>query len=202
MTGTTRLDRTELSGHCIFDRKKNRFIFTLIALFIVLWTAVLYFYSPEQIVKMIGVHNVYIFILLLAMTGGVSIFTTTLFYTSLVAISLGGVNILLISLFASTGLLFGDIVFYYLAHTGSRCVPERYETGILSLKKWTKEYGDRKMVLIIFLYSMTPLPSDLISIFLGTVTFPIKKIILPMIFGKFILIIVFLELVKIGYGFL
>ena len=190
-----------MSGYCNFDRKKSRLIFVLIALFIVLWSILLNFYTPEQIVAMLGIHNVYIFVFLLAIIVGVSVFTTTLFYTSLVAISFGGVNLVWVSLLASVGLLSGDLVVYYFSKTGSQCVPEKYEGIIVRLIKWTKKYSDNKIILLIFFYSLTPLPSDAISIFLGVTSFPIRKIVLPLVLGKFILIFVFLELVMLGYSF-
>jgi membrane protein YqaA with SNARE-associated domain len=184
------------------DRKRNRLIFLLIALFILSWSAVLYSYSPARIVSILGVRNVYIFVMLLAMIGGVSIFTTTLFYTSLVTISLGGVNIIWLSLFASTGLLFGDLVFYYFARTGSQCAPEKYATIIAGLIERVERYSDKKVIFFIFLYSMTPLPSDAISIVLGILSFPVRKMVLPLILGKFILIAIFIELALLGYSFI
>lgn len=187
--------------YCGFDRKKSRLIFVLIALFIVSWSILLNFYTPEQIVTMLGVQNVYIFIFFLAVTVGVSVFTTTLFYTSLVAISFGGVNLVWVSLLASIGLLSGDLVFYYFSKTGSRCVPERYEGIIVRLIEWTKKYSDNKMILLIFFYSAAPLPSDAISIFLGITSFPIRKMVLPLVLGKFVNILLLLELVMLGYSF-
>lgn len=187
--------------YCGFDRKKSRLIFVLIALFIISWSILLNFYTPEQIVTMLGVQNVYIFIFFLAVTVGVSVFTTTLFYTSLVAISFGGVNLVWVSLLASIGLLSGDLVFYYFSKTGSRCVPERYEGIIVRLIEWTKKYSDNKMILLIFFYSAAPLPSDAISIFLGITSFPIRKMVLPLVLGKFVNILLLLELVMLGYSF-
>jgi membrane protein YqaA with SNARE-associated domain len=187
--------------YCGFDRKKSRLIFVLIALFIVSWSILLNFYTPEQIVTMLGVQNVYIFIFFLAVTVGVSVFTTTLFYTSLVAISFGGVNLVWVSLLASIGLLSGDLVFYYVSKTGSQCVPERYEGIIVRLIEWTKKYSDNKMILLIFFYSAAPLPSDAISIFLGITSFPIRKMVLPLVLGKFVNILLLLELVMLGYSF-
>lgn len=189
------------SGYCSFDRKKSMPVFVLIAFFIVLWSILLNFYTPEQIVTILGVHNVYIFVFLLAIIVGVSVFTTTLFYTSLVAISFGGVNLVWVSLLASLGLLSGDLVVYYFSKTGSQCVPEKYEGIIVRLIKWTKKYSDNKIILLIFLYSLAPLPSDAISIFLGISSFPIRKMVLPLVLGKFIMIFVLLELVTLGYNF-
>lgn len=189
------------SGYCGLGRKKSRQIFVLIVLFIVLWSIFLNFYSPEQIVTTLGVRNVYIFVFLMAMIGGVSLFTTTLFYTTLVTISFGGVNLVWLSLLASTGLLSGDLVIYYLSKTGSQCVPEKYEGIIVRLIEWGEKYSDNKIILLIFFYSLTPLPSDAISIFLGVSSFPIRKMVLPLVLGKFVLILILIELVMLGYSF-
>ena len=189
------------SEYCNFNRKKSRIIFVFLALFIVSWSVLLSLYTPEQIVEMIGIQNIYIFVFILAITVGVSVFTTTLFYTSLVAISLGGVNLVWISFLASVGLLSGDLVFYYLSKAGSRCVPKEYEGIVVRLLEWTKQYNDNKIILLIFFYSAAPLPSDAISIFLGIISFPIRKMVLPLVLGKFINILVLLELAAIGYGF-
>ena len=138
------------SGYCNFDRGKSRLVFVLIALFIASWSILLGFYTPEEIVAIPGVQNVYVFVFLLSIIVGVSVFTTTLFYTSLVAISLGGVNLVWISLLSSIGLLSGDLVIYYISRTGSQCVPERYEDIIIRLIQRTKRYSDNKITLLIF----------------------------------------------------
>lgn len=189
------------SAYCKFLQKKSRAIFVLIALFIVSWSVFLNFYTPEEIVTIMGVHNVYIFVFILAIIVGVSVFTNTLFYSSLVAISFGGVSLVWLSLLASTGLLSGDLVIYYFSKTGSRCVPEKYESLVVRLTEWNKKYTNNQIVLLIFLYSLVPLPSDAISIFLGISSFPVRKIILPLVLGKFIMILVFLKLVMLGYSF-
>ena len=195
-------ERSVVSSYCDLGREKSRRIFLALALAIVLWSIFLYLHDPVQLVTRLGVHNVYIFVFILAMIGGVSLFTTTLFYTSLVTISLGGVDPVWLSLAASTGLLFGDLVIYHLSRAGSQCVPERYGSIVARLKGWAERYSDKKMIILIFLYSLTPLPSDAISIVLGVSSFPIKKMVLPLILGKFILILVFMELVMLGYNIL
>lgn len=192
---------SEQDGYCSFDGKKSRLIFVLTALFIVSLSALLKFYTPEQIIITLGIQNVYIFIFLLAIIVGVSVLTTTLFYTSLAAIAVGGVNLLWLSLLASIGLFSGDLIFYYLSKTGSQCVSKKYEGIIIRLTEWAKKYTDNKIVLLIFFYSLSPLPNDVISIFLGILSFPIRKIVLPLILGNFIMTFVFLKLVMLGYSF-
>lgn len=199
--GLEDLNLSKQGRYCNFDLKKSRIIFVLLALFIVSWSILLSFYTPEQVVEILGVQNVYIFVFILSIVVGVSVFTTTLFYTSLVAISLGGVNLAWVSILASIGLFSGDLVFYYFSNTGSRCVPKKYEGIVVRLVEWTKKYSDNKIILLIFFYSIAPLPSDAISIFLGITSFPIRKMVLPLVLGKFIMIFVLLELAMLGYSY-
>lgn len=102
---------------------------------------------------------------------------------------------------SSTGLFSGDLVFYYFSNTGSRCVPKKYEGIVVRLVEWTKQYSDNKIILLIFFYSIVPLPSDAISIFPGITSFPVRKMVLPLVLGKFIMIFALLELTMLGYSF-
>jgi len=69
----------------------------------------------------------------------------------------------------------GDIEVYYFSKTSSQCVLEKYDGVIVRLIEWTKKYSDNKIILLIFFYSLDPIPSDAISIFLGVTSFPVKK---------------------------
>ncbi|MDI3486793.1 MAG: hypothetical protein PWQ50_2013 [Methanolobus sp.] len=60
--------------------------------------------------------------------------------------------------------------------------------------------GDTIVMFLIFLYSLTPLPSDILAIALAIVEFPFKKMIGPLLVGNFTLIVVLVELSKLGYS--
>ncbi|WP_245312570.1 VTT domain-containing protein [Methanohalophilus levihalophilus] len=134
------------------------------------------------------------------MIGGVSTFTSTTFYTVLITLALGDVNPILMALFASIGLTFGDLVFYYLGSKGRQCIPGKYERTVFRLTTWMEKIDDRVTMLIIFLYSLTPLPSDIIAIALAVAGFPFRKMIFPLLAGNFTLIILLVELAKLGYS--
>ncbi|WP_445475470.1 VTT domain-containing protein [Methanococcoides methylutens] len=182
------------------NSKRNIQILGLIVLFIISWSILLFYHPPGEIVERLGVRNVYIFVFLLAMIGGVSTFTSTTFYTALITISLGGVNSLWIALFASIGLTLGDLVFYYMGTKGRQCIKGKYADNVLRLTKWMEKIDDRITMLMIFLYSLTPLPSDVIAIALAIVGFPFRKMIVPLFVGNFTLIILLVELSKLGYS--
>lgn len=118
-----------------YDGKRNIQILGLIVLFIVSWSILLFYHPPGEIVERLGVRNVYIFVFLLAMIGGVSTFTSTTFYTALITISLGGVNSAWVAFLASIGLTFGDLVFYYLGTKGRQCIKGKYAGEVLRLTK-------------------------------------------------------------------
>jgi membrane protein YqaA with SNARE-associated domain len=183
-----------------YNIKGSMRIIWIIVLFIVSWSILVYYYSPEEIVGWFGVHNIYIFVFLLAMIGGVSTFTSTTFYTTLITIALGGVNTIWVAIFASIGLTFGDMLFYYLGTKSKQCIKGRYASYVLSLTKRIENIGDRIIMLLIFLYSLTPLPSDIIAIALAIVEFPYQKMIVPLLVGNFTLIVILVELSKYGYG--
>ncbi len=189
-----------ISADGISDRKRNMHLFALVVFFIFVWSIVLFRYPSGEIVELLGVRNVYIFVFLLAAIGGVSTFTSTTFYTALIALALGDVNPIWLALFASVGLTFGDLVFYYLGLKGRHCVPGKYEGYVFRLTGWVKTIDDRITMLMIFLYSLTPLPSDIIAVALAIAGFPFRKMILPLFAGNFTLIILLIELSKLGYG--
>ncbi|WP_321431213.1 VTT domain-containing protein [uncultured Methanolobus sp.] len=171
-----------------------------IVLFIVSWSVLLYYYSPEDIVNFIGIENVYAFIFLIALVGGVSTFTSTTFYTALITISLGGVNTITVALLASIGLTIGDLLFYYLGSQSKKCIKERYESKINGFVSYMERTGDTIVMFLIFLYSLAPLPSDILAIALAIVEFPFKKMIVPLLIGNFTLIVALVELSKLGYN--
>ncbi len=189
------------TGECSgSNNKRNITIIGSIFLLVVLWSIFLIYYPPAQIIERLGVRNTYTFIFLMSLIGGVSTFSSTTFYTTLIAISLGGVNSMWLSLVASAGLTFGDMFFYYLGMKCKKCIKGKYEVYVSRLIKRMQHLDERLIMLLIFLYSLTPLPSDIIAIALAIVGFPFKKMIIPLFTGNFTLIIIIVEISKFGYN--
>lgn len=171
-----------------------------IVLFIISWSILLHYYSPEDIINFIGINNVYTFIFLMALVGGVSTFTSTTFYTTLITLSVGGVNTIIVALLASIGLTLGDMLFYYLGSQSKQCIKKRYENKINRFVSYFEKTGDTIVMVMIFLYSLVPLPSDILAITLAIAEFPFKKMIIPLLLGNFTLIVILVELSKLGYS--
>ncbi len=182
------------------DGRKSMWPIWLIILFIIAWSVLLYYYPPETIVELLGVNNVYLFVFILAMIGGVSTFTSTTFYATLITIALGDISTVQVALFASIGLTLGDILFYYLGTKSRQCIRGRYAGHVLRLIRMMEHTGERVIMVLIFFYSLTPLPSDIIAIALAIVGFPFRKMVVPLLVGNFTLIVILVELSQLGYG--
>lgn len=183
-----------------YNSNESARIIGIIVIFIISWSVLLYFYPPSTIVDILGVNNTYFLVFLLAAIGGVSTFTSTTFYTTLVTIALAGVNSLWIALVASVGLTLGDMLFYYLGTKSKGCVRGRYGHLVRKMTLQFDRFGDNIVMLLIFLYSLTPLPSDIIAIALAIVEFPFRKVVIPLLIGNFVLIVGLVELSKLGYS--
>ncbi|WP_292464240.1 VTT domain-containing protein [Methanolobus sp.] len=188
-----------LTDDAVSTRRRDILILGLLIIFILAWSVFLVHYPPEEIVGHLGVNNTYLLVFLLAAIGGVSAFTSTSFYTALVTISLGGVEPVCIAVFASVGLTLGDIVFYVIGKKGKQCVPSKYGKHLGRSLQLVKDAGDKKVALLIFAYSLTPLPSDILAIGLALAGFPLKKMVPPLLIGNFVLILVLAELAVYGY---
>lgn len=184
------------------NKKQDRMIFILIFVFIVFWSILFYYSSPKEIVYEIGIENVYVLVFLLAAIGGVSVFTSTGFYVTIITLSAGGANPIYLGLFASIGLTIGDLLFYYFGSKGKKCIPNRYAWGIERVSRYMDNIKDKYIVILIFSYSLTPLPSDVMALSLAVAGFPLKKIIPPLLFGNFTLISVLSALSQIGFKLL
>ena len=92
---------------------KRSLLFWIILAFVVAWTVLLFFFSPKEIVEMIGVNNSYLVIFLVAVIGAFSSFTTFSAYPVIVTMAAGKLDPLLIGVVAGIGLAIGDTFFYF-----------------------------------------------------------------------------------------
>jgi len=101
--------------------------------------------------------------------------------------------------FASIGLTLGDIVFYLIGAKGKQCMNPRYGKYISRFVQTVENISDKAIMMMIFVYSLAPLPSDLLAIVLAIAGFPLKKMAIPLFLGNFALIVALAELANYGY---
>jgi len=101
---------------------KNFLIFSALLLFLVLLSVLLYFFSPEEIVDKIGVKNAYFLAFVVSFFGGFSTLSSITFIATLITLSIGGLNPVLLGLVAGTSLAIGDGIIFYIGFRGREIV--------------------------------------------------------------------------------
>ncbi len=92
-------------------------------------------------------------------------------------------NPLLLGLVCGLGSTLGEFSAYLIGRGGREVLDERFGKQLETAKKLVQKYG----VTIIFLFALLPLPDDLILIPLGMLKFDLKKAMVAMFAGKFLM---------------
>ncbi|MCW1301178.1 MAG: VTT domain-containing protein [Candidatus Nanoarchaeia archaeon] len=90
---------------------------------------------------------------------------------------------ILLALASGTGAGIGELTGYYLGKLGRRMMSEERLRKMEKLRHALRRYP----LLFIFLFSLTPLPDDLIFIPLGMINYPIIPILAVSILGKILM---------------
>ena len=143
----------------------------------------------DVILRIAGVHP-YLLSFILGLLGSVGVivsFTPSLFlFAALVS---SGVNPIFASISAGLGASLGEFSAYLLGYLGKTVVdlsgktvnmPENLENFLKWLDNVLDEYAD----VTVFVFTLTPLPDDILFAYLGTKKYPVLKIILPAFLGK------------------
>jgi len=174
----------------ILDRLKNYGAFIGVLIAIVIVSLLLLYFNPTDIVAEMGVRNIYAFLFIFALLGGVSSFTSTSFYATVIALSSsGGLDPLTVGIIAGFGMSFGDSAFYLLGNRAFKAFfPERPKR-VERVLAWLEGKPKWMMPFIIYIYSgFTPFPGDLLMMSLAVLGYPYKKAIVPMVLGNMTLI--------------
>ena len=185
--------------------KKLKIISFFIALFLICFLIIfLVLYSPQKLVDSIGINNSFLILFLMAVFGGVSAFTSASFYATMVTFYIGGLNFFALIIIGAMGLTLGDFIFYYLGKRSRDFVSETsYKKKINSLKKFMKKIPDKFVFLLIFLYvGVSPLPKDVLCVFLGINDFPKTKFFILFFLGNLLFNFLFLFLISRGFDIL
>lgn len=158
--------------------RKKIIIFSILVIFLILLTALLYFVSPEEIVNNLGVSNGYILAFVVSLFGGFSAAGSISFISLIITLVVGGMNPIYLGLVAGIGLSIGDMIMFYAGSKGRELVNEKWTTKIDKLanifekRKWLQ----KTIPVIAYLYiGFTPLPNDIILLFLAAIKYPAKK---------------------------
>lgn len=152
------------------------FVFLLFML--LLWIFTVYLVGADQLVSMIGLKNVYLLVLLAALLGGSSSFTSASFFTFFITLVNTSANPLLLSLAGGLGLSLGDSIFFYLGNQTHKIKNDKLQKNIKKFSSWLKKKKLLTIYIIIFIYhGLLPLPGDILNIVLGLAKIKYKKVI-------------------------
>lgn len=152
--------------------------------FILSFSLLFYYSSPDQLIAYLGVQNAYAIMFVLACIGGLTTFSGVPYHLVLIALATGGANPLWLGLSAAVGDMLGDSTSYLIGYSGRDIIPEK-------AKKWLDKlytFGARypvTMPIIIFIYgSISPFSNDFIVISAGLAKYSFWKVMLPLALGN------------------
>ncbi len=164
--------------------KKNIKFISLLS-FLLLWITALFFFSPEEIVLIIGIEGGYLFIFLTALVG-VSGFASAPFYAMLATlVASGEYNLFLLALIVAPARAFGDSLFFVLGYQG-RSLARSFmgrQLKIASLWLQNKPYWITPLVAYAYT-ALTPLPQDILMIALGLGKTNFRNIFIAVLLGN------------------
>ena len=132
----------------------------------------LYLYPPDEIVAHIGVDNTYLAAFLIAASGGLSSFTSGVFYAAVATFSSGGANPWLLGLIGGTGIAIGDSIIFGLCKYGLKDVTAVWKERISSFGSYLESYPSWLVYGILFLIlGFSPMPNDIVMFALATLGF-------------------------------
>lgn len=168
------------------EKKLRRYlIFAGFLIFIIIWILILNFISPDSIVAKIGVGNSYIILFLISAIGGVSSVSASSYYLAVSVFASGGLNPLFLGLVGGVGVTIGDSLFFYLGRKGKEISSKKIHEKTNKWKKWINKSPKAFMPFLIYIYvGFTPAPNDLMTVPLGFMDYPYKRLIIPLLLGN------------------
>ena len=174
--------------------------FSLVLLFILAWTVLLFKYTPEEIVERLGLSNSYIVTFLLSMISAFTSVTTFSAYPAIVTLALGEMDPLSLGLVAGAGIAIGDILFFYFGYTVRGITTEKFKKKLTRVLEKVKKRSDLLIQFIIYIYvAFTPFPNNLLTGSLALIGYPFKKVVVPLVLGDITLPVVVAYIVYSGF---
>lgn len=143
-------------------------------------------YSPDYLIKLIGVNNAYIIMFVLSFAGGLSTFSGVPYHLVLIAFAAGGLNPWMLGISTALGVMIGDSTSYYIGYEGRKIMPntiQRFFQRLIDLL-----LKRRKLLPFVFLFygSFIPFSNDFIVISMGYAKYPFWGVMIPLGIGNII----------------
>ncbi|MBU2576492.1 MAG: hypothetical protein KKF50_02110 [Nanoarchaeota archaeon] len=165
--------------------KKKVILFVILATFLIALITSLFFFSSEEIVGKIGITNAYLFLFFISLFGGFSSGGSASFIATLVTFAAGGLNPFFLGITAGIALAIGDITMLIIGLKGRELLVGKWKKQADKLSNFVNKKAHKHIPLTTYLLmSFTPLPNDLIILYLVAINYPKKKLYLPIILGS------------------
>ncbi|MBU2561732.1 MAG: hypothetical protein KKD17_05525 [Nanoarchaeota archaeon] len=170
------------------NRARNSVIFFLLLSFIIFWSVLLYFITPQRLVERIGVQNGYLLSFLFGVFGEAATFTALSYYPAIIALAAGGLSPFILGLIAGTGMTVGNSLYFFFGRESRNVLSEKLEKQARKVLHWVEGKPNWILQIIIFIYvGFTPFPNNLLTVSGGITGVPFRKIILPLFLGNVVL---------------
>ncbi|MEN8375044.1 MAG: hypothetical protein ABFS34_06290 [Gemmatimonadota bacterium] len=156
--------------------------------FLIAWTLLLRRMGAEGLVERIGVRNGYLLVFTVAAAGGLSTLTSVALYTTVATLAAGGLNPVVLGLFAGTGLTIGDSLFFLVGLEGRRVSSGRLERRLERMSAWLERRPGWALRLAIFVYAgLTPFPNDVMVMAIAAAGVRYRLIVPSLLAGNLVL---------------
>lgn len=182
-------------------RTRKAITFTILVAFILSLLITLLFISPEELVELIGIQNVYSSLFIISFFGGFSSWTAFSMLAVLVTLATSGLNIISLGIIAGIGLAIGDVIMFIACSNGRDLVTGKLKEKIES---FAKKFETKKRIipyLTFFYMGFTPFPNDVLSMFLAVLKMRLRAILIPYVVGDIIYCTGIAYLASIGFTF-
>jgi len=143
---------------------------------------IFFYYSPDEIVKLLGVDNSYLIVFLIASFGGLSSFTSVILYSAIATFAAGGTVPWLLGITAGIGIGIGDSIIFSLLTYGYSSMGkwnekkvEKYRLKIARFPVWAQ------YIMLYILLGFTPIPNDIVLVLLVLLGYK-KRVMIPILF--------------------
>lgn len=158
--------------------------------------------NPERIIEIIGVHNAYLLIFILAFLGGLTTFSGVPYHLVVITLATGGLDPLFLGLSAASGVMIGDSTSYYVGYRGGSIAPESVQKLFQRIYLFSSRH-EKILPIFCFLYgSLIPFSNDFITISAGIARYPFWRIMIPLGMGNVIFNMTLAYLASNAYDFL
>ena len=182
-------------------KKKTAYTSIVVLVVFVFFVFIFLYFNPVKFVENIGIHNSYLLAFIVSLFGGVSAGGAISFISVLTTLVLGGLNPLWLGLIAGVSLSVGDMFIFFLGSKGRQYIVGRLDTTIRMVAE--AYYKNRLLSIftpvIAYVYmAFTPLPNDILLVFLSFIDYPINKMRLIIFLGDMTFALMLTTLVSKG----